>query len=184
MKTMTRRLGLQIMAGAAAAPATATTASLANPDAELIELGRRFVELARHRDAVNDESGRLYDIASSSYPPGTVYEARSLGAAAEAAYTAAIDAADEAVGLSAVVAEFEETTDQLRAIFARMVTIRPTTIEGMRAIASMVLNFEWDGNNVEFAEGTIEGAALAVLVAGLLDKPLPERLPDWAAAWI
>ena len=112
MKTMTRRLGLQIIAGAAAAPAAATTTTpLANPDAEQIELGRQFVELARHRDAVNDESDRLYDIACLSYPPGTVYEARLRGAAAEAAYTAAIDAADEAVGLPAVQDEFEDAMD-------------------------------------------------------------------------
>ncbi|QIG96800.1 hypothetical protein [Bradyrhizobium sp. 6(2017)] len=49
-----------------------------------------------------------------------------------------------------------------------------------------MLNFEWDGNNVEYCAGgagDVEGAALAVLVAGLLDKPLPDCLPDWAA-WI
>lgn len=44
MMPVTRRLGLQIMAGAAAAPAAASTIPLVNPDAELIELGRRFVE--------------------------------------------------------------------------------------------------------------------------------------------
>ncbi|MGY3691619.1 hypothetical protein ACVIGA_001699 [Bradyrhizobium sp. USDA 3240] len=54
----------------------------------------------------------------------------------------------------------------------------------MRAIASAALHFEWDGNNVEYAEGAVEGAFLAVLVAGLLDKPLPDCPPDWAAAWI
>ncbi|UFX47551.1 hypothetical protein HAP47_0013120 [Bradyrhizobium sp. 41S5] len=54
----------------------------------------------------------------------------------------------------------------------------PTTIEGMRAIVSAVLNFQWDANDVEFAEGTIEGVALGVPVAGLLDKPLPDRLPS------
>jgi hypothetical protein len=73
---------------------------------------------------------------------------------------------------------------QLRAMFVQMITMRPATIEGMRAIALAVLHFEWDRNNVEYAEGAVEGAALAVLVAGLLDKPLPDRLPDWAAAWI
>ncbi|WP_342728887.1 hypothetical protein AAFG07_20920 [Bradyrhizobium sp. B097] len=180
MKPISRRLGLQIMAAAAAAPATASTATSANPDAELIELARQFVELARHRDALNDESGRLYDIASRSYP-----EARSFGTVA--AYTAAIDAIDEAVGVTAATAEFEDAMDRLRAMFARVITIRPRTIEGMRAVASAVLHFEWDGNNVEFDSGfagDVEGAALAVLVAGLLDKPLPERLTDWAAAWI
>ncbi|MCC8945344.1 hypothetical protein H8A97_09580 [Bradyrhizobium sp. Arg62] len=78
---------------------------------------------------------------------------------------------------------FEDAMDQLRMIFARMITMRPTTIEGMRAMASALLHFERDGN-VEFTEGAIEGAALSVLVAGLLDKPLPDRLPDWVAAWI
>lgn len=53
--------------------------------------------------------------------------------------------------------------DQMRATFARMITMRPTTIEGMRAIASAVCHFEWDGD-VESTEGAIEGAALAVLV--------------------
>jgi hypothetical protein len=154
MKTMTRRLGLQIMAAAATAPATATTAPLANPDAELIELGRRFVEISRLRDAASEEAGRLVAIGADD-------------AAAEDA--------------------FEDAMDQLRAMFARMVTMRPTTIEGMRAIALAVLHFEWDGNNVEYCEGgagDVESAAVAVLVAGLLDKPLPDRLPDWAAAWI
>lgn len=77
--------------------------------------------------------------------------------------------------------------DQLRVMFARMVTMRPTTIEGLRAIASAVLNFEWDRNNVEYCEGgagDVESAAVAVLVAGLLDKPLPDSLLDWAAARI
>jgi hypothetical protein len=73
--------------------------------------------------------------------------------------------------------------DQLRAIFSRMISIRPTTIDGMRAVASAVFHVEWSGK-VKYAEGAIEGAALAVLVAGLLDKPLPDSLPDWAAAWI
>jgi len=64
MKTMmTRRLGLQIMAAAAVAtPAAATTAP--NPDAELIELGRRFVELSRLRDAASEEAGRLVAIGA------------------------------------------------------------------------------------------------------------------------
>ncbi|WP_038388782.1 hypothetical protein [Bradyrhizobium elkanii] len=150
MKTMTRRLGLQIIAGAAAAPAAATTVPLANPDAELIELGRQFVEVSRLRDAASEETRRLVDIGADD------------------------TAAEEA---------FEEAMDQLRAIFPRMIGMRPRTIEGMRAIASAVLHFEWDGNNVEYAEGCVEGAALAVLVAGLLNKPLP-KLPDWAAAWI
>ncbi|MFK4726441.1 hypothetical protein ABIE89_007541 [Bradyrhizobium niftali] len=144
---------LPVVPAIAAAPAAATTASLANPDAELIELGRRFVDLARLRDEASDEALRLVDMADQQ------------------AYAVAEDA-------------FEDAMDQLRAIFARMITIRPTTIEGLRAIASMVLNFEWDGSNVEYAEGAIEGAALAVLVAGLLGKPLPGTLPDWAADWI
>ncbi|MCA6099269.1 hypothetical protein [Bradyrhizobium australafricanum] len=46
-----------------------------------------------------------------------------------------------------------------------------TVLEGMRAIASAVLHFGWSDG---------EGAALAVLVAGLLDRPLPDRLPGWA----
>ncbi|MHC2247852.1 hypothetical protein [Bradyrhizobium elkanii] len=146
MKTMTRRLGLQIMAGAAAAPAAASTIPLANPDAELIELGRRFVEISRLRDAASDESLRLVEIGADN-------------AEAEDA--------------------FEDAMDQLREIFARMITLRPTTMEGMRAIASVVCHFEWDGD-VEYAEGCVEGAALAVLVAGLLDKPLPA---DWPPYW-
>lgn len=153
MKTITRRLGLQIMAGAAAAPAAATAAPLANPDADLIELGRRFIDLARLRDAASAETLRLYERGADN-------------AEAEEAFEAAMD--------------------QMRSIFARMTSMRPATIEGMRSIATMVLNFEWDGN-VEFTSGfagDVEGAALAVLIAGLLDKPLPERLPDWAAAWI
>ncbi|UWU77851.1 hypothetical protein N2603_05110 [Bradyrhizobium huanghuaihaiense] len=48
-------------------------------------------------------------------------------------------------------------------------------------MAGLVLHFEW--TEIEYGEGAIEGAALAVLVAGLLDKPLPE-LPTWAADWI
>ncbi|WP_176936691.1 hypothetical protein [Bradyrhizobium brasilense] len=44
-----------------------------------------------------------------------------------------------------------------------------TVLEGMRAIASAVLHFGWSDG-----EGAIEGAALAVLVAGLLDRPLPD----------
>lgn len=79
-------------------------------------------------------------------------------------------------------AAFEDVMDRLRSIYAHMITMRPKTTEGMRAIASAVLHFEWDGN-VEYGEGAIEGAGLAVLVAGLLDKPLPDRLPDWAQAW-
>ncbi|WP_321177281.1 hypothetical protein [Bradyrhizobium sp. USDA 3256] len=79
-------------------------------------------------------------------------------------------------------AAFDDAMDQLRSIYARMIGIRPTTVEGMRAIASAVFHFEWDGK-VENFDGTIESTALAALVAGLLDKPLPEKLPDWAAAW-
>ena len=74
--------------GGCSAPAAASIAPLANPDAELIELGRRFVELARYRDALNVESGRLYDIACPSNPPGTVYEASFRGPEAEEGYTA------------------------------------------------------------------------------------------------
>ena len=44
-------------------------------------------------------------------------------------------------------------------------------------LASAAVHFEWDGN-VGYAEGAIEGRALAVPVAGLLDKPLPSCLPD------
>jgi hypothetical protein len=89
--------------------------------------------------------------------------------------TGAADAAAEDV--------VEDAMDQMRATYARMITMRPTTIQGMRAIASAVLHFEWCGN-VKYAEGAIEGAALAVLVAGLLDKPLPDCLPGWATGWI
>ncbi|UGY11821.1 hypothetical protein HAP48_0001530 (plasmid) [Bradyrhizobium septentrionale] len=46
MMPVTRRLGLQIMAGAAAAPAAASTIPLVNPDAELIELARPIRESA------------------------------------------------------------------------------------------------------------------------------------------
>ncbi|MCC8976469.1 hypothetical protein [Bradyrhizobium brasilense] len=147
MKTMTRRFGLQIIAATAAAP---VAAAAPHPDAELIELGRQFVEFGRLRDAASEEALRLYEMGADN------------------------TAAEEA---------FDGTMDQLRTIFARMISMRPTTIEGMRAIALAVLHFEW-GGNVEYGEGAIEGAALAVLVAGLLDKPLPDRLPDWAAAWI
>ncbi|QIG91011.1 hypothetical protein [Bradyrhizobium sp. 6(2017)] len=151
MRHVTRRLGLQIIAGAAAAaPASAATPALANPDAELIELGRQFVEISRLRDAASEETLRLYEIGADD------------------------TAAEEA---------FEDAMDQLRTIFARMIAMRPTTIEGMRAIASAVLHFEWDGANVEFTEGCVGDAAIDVLIAGLLDKPLPD-LPDWAAAWI
>ncbi|WP_420965304.1 hypothetical protein [Bradyrhizobium sp. B120] len=122
----------------------------ATDDAQLIELGRQFVEISRLRDAASDETHRLYEIGAD--------------------HTAAEDA-------------FEDAMDQMRTMFARMITMRPTTIEGMRAIASAVLHFEWDGENVEFTEGCVEGVALGVLVAGLLDKPLPD-LPDWAAVWI
>ncbi len=143
-----------IIAGAmafAAAPAAASTVPLVNPDAELIELGARFVELSRLRDAASDETLRLVDMAD------------------ERAYAAAEDA-------------FEDAMDQMRATYARMITMRPRTIEGMKAIALAVFHFEWNG--IEYAEGAIEGAALAVLVAGLLDKPLPGYLPDWAADWL
>jgi hypothetical protein len=37
---------------------------------------------------------------------------------------------------------FEDAMDRLRMIFARLITMRPTTIEGMRATASAVLHFE------------------------------------------
>lgn len=150
MKPVTRRLGLQIIAGVAAAQAAPTTASLANPDAELIELGRRFVEISRVRDAAEEEMGRLMAIGADE------------GAAEEA---------------------FEDAMDQLRSIFCRMISIRPTTMDGMRAVASAVFHFEWN-SKVEYGEDAIGGAALGVLVAGLLDKPLPDSLPDWAAAWI
>ncbi|MHC6157742.1 hypothetical protein ACVSQB_39010 [Bradyrhizobium elkanii] len=78
------------------------------------------------------------------------------------------------IGVDDTAAEeaFEDAMSQLR-----MITMRATTIEGMRATASAVLHLEWDGN-VEFTEGAIEGGAIGVLVAGLLDKPLPDRLPD------
>ncbi|MGY2806799.1 hypothetical protein [Bradyrhizobium sp. USDA 4506] len=49
----------------------------------------------------------------------------------------------------------------------------------MWAIASAVPHFGWSNG-----EGAIKGAALAVLVAGLLDRPLPDRLPGWATDWI
>ncbi|MGX1110565.1 MULTISPECIES: hypothetical protein [Bradyrhizobium] len=183
MKPVTRRLSLQLIAATAAAPAAATTTPLANPDAELIELGHRFIEIARLRDAANDEASRLVEIARRSYPPGTYLDAVSRGASARDAYVAAVDAADEAAGFTEADAAFNDSMDQLRAMFARMITMRPTTVEGMRAIASAVLHFEWDGNNVEFTDGAIEGVVLGVLVAGLLEKPLPD-LPDWATAWI
>ncbi|MCP1844426.1 hypothetical protein ACVIHI_002653 [Bradyrhizobium sp. USDA 4524] len=183
MIPVTRRLSLQIMAATAAAPASATTTLLANPDAELIELGTRFVEISRLADAASDETGRLYEIARRSYLPGTYVEACLRGTVARDAYLAARDAADEQSGLMAAEDAFNDAMDQLRATFARMVTMRPTTIEGMRAIALAVLHFEW-GGNVEHREGAIEGAALAVLVAGLLDKPIPGDLTEWAAAWI
>jgi hypothetical protein len=123
--------------GAFAARARAGSGSVTepNPDAELIELGRQFVELARHRDAANDESARLYDVASRSYPPGTWDDACLRGPAASAAYRAAVDAADEAAGLHAAEAEFDLAMDQLRATFVRMISMRPTPIEGMRALA-------------------------------------------------
>ncbi|WOH54898.1 hypothetical protein [Bradyrhizobium sp. BWC-3-1] len=127
-----------------------TADSPGTPDAQLIELGRRFVEISRIRDAASEEIVRLMAIGADE------------GAAEDA---------------------FEDAMDQLRAIFSRMISMRPTTIEGMRAVASAVFHFEWNGK-VEYAEGGIEGAAVAVLVAGLLDKPLPDCLPDWAAAWI
>ncbi|WP_156436560.1 hypothetical protein [Bradyrhizobium pachyrhizi] len=49
----------------------------------------------------------------------------------------------------------------------------------MWAIASAVPHFGWSNG-----EGAIKGAALAVLFAGLLDRPLPDRLPGWATDWI
>ncbi|MCA6105353.1 hypothetical protein [Bradyrhizobium australafricanum] len=180
MKTMTRRLGLQILAGAAAAPAAAT--SVANPDAELIELGRQFVAISLIRDAAEDEARR--SIARRSYPSGISYEEARLGGdEARKAYDAAIADADEQSGLAAAQEAFDDAMDELRALYVRMISMRPTTMEGLKAVASAVFHFQWDGK-VENIEGSIEGAALAVLVAGLLDKPLPDDLPDWAAAWI
>ena len=183
MKTMTRRVGLQMIAGAAAAPAAATTASLPNPDAELIELGRRFVELARLRDAASEEVERRLEMARLSYPPGTYRDAILRGIEAREAYETACADADRRSGYADAEDSFDAAMDQMRATFARMITMRPTTIEGMRAIALAVFHFEWP-DEVRYAEGATEGAALAVLVAGLLDKPLPDCLPDWAAAWI
>ncbi|MCP1843030.1 hypothetical protein ACVIHI_004050 [Bradyrhizobium sp. USDA 4524] len=107
--------------------------------------------------------------------PGTYRDACLRGEEARSGYNAAIADADEQSGLAAAQEAFDGAMDQLRALYARMITMRPTTIDGMRAIASAVFHFEWD--RVEYAEGAIEGAALAVLVAGLLDKPLPDHLP-------
>lgn len=147
MRRVTRRLSLQMLAATAAAPAGAAAP---NPDAELIELGHRFVEISRFRDAASAASGRLVEIGADN--------------------TAAEDA-------------FEDAMDQLRTIFARMVTLRPTTIEGMRSLASAVFHFEWP-DEVVYGDDTIEGVALGTLIAGLLDKPLPvDRLPGWVAAW-
>ncbi|MGY4170947.1 hypothetical protein [Bradyrhizobium sp. USDA 4529] len=179
MRPITRRVSLQIMAATAAAPATAAP----NPDAELIELGRRFVEISLRRDAASDEAGRLVEIARLSYPPGTYREACQRGDEGRNAYNSAIAAADEESGLAEAQEAFDDAMDELRALYARMISMRPTTVEGMRAVAAAVFHFQWDGK-VENIDDTIEGAALAVLVAGLLDKPLPDRLPDWAAAWI
>lgn len=148
MKAVARRLALKMMVASAAAPAAASTVPQA--DAELIELGRQFIEISRLRDAASEVTGRLV----------------AIGAADTAAENA-----------------FDDAMDRLRAIFARMATMCPSTIEGMRAIALAVLHFEWNGNVVENNEGSIESTALAVLVAGLLDKPLPAELPSWAADW-
>ncbi|MGY3691620.1 hypothetical protein ACVIGA_001700 [Bradyrhizobium sp. USDA 3240] len=95
MKTMTRRLGLQIMAGAAAAPAAASIAPLANPDAELIELGRQFVELSRLRDAASEETIRRLEMARLSYPSGTYRDAILRGIEAREAYETACTDADQ-----------------------------------------------------------------------------------------
>ena len=84
------------------------------------------------------------------------------------------------IGVDDTAAEeaFEDAMNQLR-----MVTIapRPSRGCGRRPQRSSISNRT---ENVEFTEGAIEGAAFGVLVAGLLDKPLPDRLPDWAAARI
>ncbi|WP_316399138.1 hypothetical protein [Bradyrhizobium sp. 33ap4] len=46
-----------------------------------------------------------------------------------------------------------------------------------------VFLFEWEGK-ASSPRVPSKGVALAVLVAGLLDRPLPDRLPDWVADWI
>ncbi|MCP1912886.1 hypothetical protein ACVIHH_005141 [Bradyrhizobium sp. USDA 4518] len=102
---------------------------MASPDAELIDLGSRFVEISRLRDAVNDETGRLVEIARRSYPPGTYRDACLRGEEARSAYNAAIADANEQSGLAAAQEAFDGAMDQLRAHYARMIAMRPTTID-------------------------------------------------------
>ena len=130
-------------------------------DAQLLELGRRYDELAARYDAACEREQRLDDEVVGKLAP------RPKSSRKVREWWSAIEELQREIGLTAAKAEREELQDQLDALKTQIVTVPAASIAGMRVKARVIRWYDLiDDPNVHIHEKVAGSLAEDLLRAG------------------